>query len=71
MSVAKQPLMERPLNPWDILIGFCYGVQVTCVSLRLAGLVDWRIFVGCQLVFLAGLVLQICRQWQSYKPDRP
>lgn len=28
--------VHRPPNPWDVLIGICFGAQLTCFGLRLA-----------------------------------
>lgn len=62
--------VHRPPNPWDVLIGICFGAQLTCFGLRLAERVGAEIFIWGQLLFLAGIALQCTRQWQWHmRPD--
>ena len=57
--------MERQINPWDILLGICFGAQFTVVILRLAALVDVSVFVWGQLIGVLGSVLLIARYWHA------
>lgn len=61
----ERPALQRTLNLWDMLIGFCYGIQITCLILRLIGRVGADVFIWGQLVFLFGLALQSVRLWNS------
>ena len=61
---------HRPLNPWDGLVGLCFGVYFTCLGLRLAERIGAYIFVWGQLLMLAGIALQCIRHWQGrVRPD--
>ncbi len=55
---------HRPPNPWDGLVGLCFGVYFTCLGLRLAERIGAHIFVWGQLLMLAGIALQCIRQWR-------
>ena len=67
----KQAEHSRPPNPWDVVIGYCYGAQVTCLVLRLAEEVGAIVMIGGQLVFLVGIALQLTRLWQARLPREP
>lgn len=55
---------HRPPNPWDGLVGLCFGVNFTCLGLRLAERVGAEVFIWGQFLLIAGIALQCTRQWQ-------
>ena len=63
--MSKRTEMERQINPWDVLLGICFGAQFTVVVLRLAALVDVSVFVWGQLIGVLGNVLLIARFWHA------
>ena len=63
--MSQQAEMERKINPWDVLLGICFGVQLTVIILRLAALVDVSASIWGQLIGVLGSVLLIARIWHG------
>lgn len=54
--------MRQQFNPWDLIIGFGFGVSLTLLILRLASIVDTDVSLWGQVILVPAMLLGIARQ---------
>ncbi|MEN7537075.1 hypothetical protein [Aurantiacibacter flavus] len=54
--------MSREFNPYDVLIGFGFGIAICMLVLRLSGVIDSEVSVWGQVILVPTVGLAIARQ---------
>lgn len=54
--------MSREFSPFDVVIGFGFGVAMTFIALRMAGIVEQNVSVWGQYLLAPTVILVIARQ---------